>query len=362
MKVHEGEQNAAAATKPAQSRAKVVRFSLHGEYPEGPTEPGLFGEMQTSLGKLIQRLDEAKLDKDVAAVWLRIEDVELGRGKVNEIRAAIARVRMAGKPVYAEVTSADTGAYLVASACDQICMPECGVLIVPGVRMEVTYYKGLLDKLGLKFEALRMGKYKGFVEPMSRDTMSGPVRESLQAIVDDVYNDMVATIVKDRKLPDYQVKSLVDRGLFSATAAQEAGLIDEVCYTDQFEHSLAKRLKVDHVDVDATYKKKDIDTDFSGLGGFMKLMEALTGGQKTAHAGGKQKIAVVYAVGEITEGKSQNGLFSGESLGSSTMVETINKAFADPKVVAVVLRIDSPGGSATASDLICARPSAARSR
>ena len=301
----------AATKKAAKTATTVVRFSLNGEYPEGPSEGGMFGELQPSLGKLIERLDEAKADKDVAAVWLRIEDLELGRGKVNEVRAAIARVRKAGKPVYAELTSADTGAYLVASACDHIYMPVSGMLIVPGVRMEVTFYKGLLDKLGLKFDALRMGKYKGFVEPMSRESMSAPLRESLQSIVDDAYDDMIATIAKDRHLQDYQVKSLVDQGLFSATAAQEAGLIDEVLYADQFEESLGKRLKVDRVEVETAYKKKQIDTDFSGIGGFVKLMEAFSGGKKSEKSSSKQKIAVVYAVGEITEGKSHSGLFSG---------------------------------------------------
>ncbi len=166
-----------AAKKAAKSSATVVRFSLNGEYPEGPSDVGPFTDVQPSLGKLIGRLDEAKTDKQVQAVWLRLEDLELGRGKVNEIRAAIARVRKAGKPVYAELTSADTGAYLVATACDYIYMPVSGVLIVPGVRMEMTFYKGLLDKLGLKFDALRMGKYKGFVEPFSREHMSAPARE-----------------------------------------------------------------------------------------------------------------------------------------------------------------------------------------
>ena len=346
-------KTAEKTAKPAaKTPATVVRFSLDGEYPEGPGEPGMFGEMQPSLGKLIQRLDEAKADKDVKAVWLRIEDVELGRGKVNEVRAAIARLRKAGKPVYAELTSADTGAYLVASACDHVFMPVSGTLIVPGVRMEMTFYKGLLDKLGLKFDALRMGKYKGFVEPFSREHMSAPLRESLQAIVDDVYDDLIATVAKDRHLQDYQVKTLVDQGLFSASDAQAAGLIDEVLYADQFEASLAKRLKVDSVHVESAYKKKQIDTDFSGLGGFVKLMEAFSGGKKSEKSSSKQKIAVVYAVGEITEGKSHSGLFSGSSLGAATMVETLQKAFADSKVVAVVLRIDSPGGSATASDLI----------
>ena len=189
-----------AAKTAAKTPTTVVRFSLSGEYPEGPSEAGLFGDLQPSLGKLIERLDEAKADKEVRAVWLRIEDLELGRGKVNEVRAAIARVRKAGKPVYAELTSADTGAYLVASACDHVFMPVSGMLIVPGVRAEMTFYKGLLDKLGLKFDALQMGKYKGAAEPMSRTNMSAPLRESLQSIVDDAYDDMIATIAKDRHL------------------------------------------------------------------------------------------------------------------------------------------------------------------
>jgi protease IV len=338
--------------KASKSHKTVVRLSLHGEYPEGPTDPSMFGDLQPSLSKLIGLLDDAKADKDVAGVWLRIEDVEFGRGKVHEVRAAIAAVRKAGKPVYAELTSADTGAYLVASACDFIYMPVSGTLTIPGVRMEVTYYKGLLDKLGLKFDALRMGKYKGFVEPMSRETMSGPVRESLQAIVDDAYDGMIGLICKDRHLEDYQVKTLVDKGLFSAAAAKEAGLIDEVLYADEFEASLKTRLKVDQVDVETSYKKKQLDTDFSGLGGFVKLMEAFSGGKKAEKASSKPKIALVYAVGEITEGSSRSSLFGGSTLGSTTMVETLRKAFSDPKVLAVVMRIDSPGGSATASDLI----------
>ncbi len=174
----------------------------------------------------------------------------------------------------------------------------------------MTFYKGLLDKLGLKFDALQMGKYKGAAEPMSRTNMSAPFRESLQAIVDDAYDDMIAAIAKDRHLADYQVKSLVDQGLFSATDAHEAGLIDEVAYADQFQESLAKRLKVDRVEVETAYKNKQVDTDFSGFGGFVKLMEAFSGGKKSEKGGSKQKIAVVYAVGEITEGKSRSSLFS----------------------------------------------------
>ncbi len=342
----------AAEKATEKGRNAVVRFSLKGDYPEGVSDDGPFGEMQPTLGKLMERLGEAKADKDVKAVWLRIEELELGRGKVNELRSAIAAIRKAGKPVYAELVSADTGAYLVASACDFIYMPSSGDLALPGVRLEMMFYKGLLDKLGLKYEMLHMGKFKGAAEPMTRTSMSEPLRESLQSIVDDTYDHMVETIAKDRHLPDYTVKTLIDQGLFCAADAKDAGLIDEVIYADAFEKSLAARLKLNKVDVDTGYKKKQAE-DYSGLGGFMKLMEAFSGGKKSERGGGnKQKIAIVYAVGEITEGKSSASFLGESTLGSTTMVEALNNAFDDPKVVAVVLRVDSPGGSATASDLI----------
>ena len=194
-------EKAAASKSAEKTRNVVVRFSLHGEYPEGATSDSPFSDMQPTLSKLMDRLNEAKADKDVKAIWLRIEDLELGRGKLSEVRAAIAAVRKAGKPVYAELITADTGGYLVASACDWIYMPSSGEIAMPGVRLEVTFYKGLLDKLGLKFDMLHMGKFKGAAEPMTRTTMSAPLRESLQSIVDDVYDHMVHTIAKDRHLP-----------------------------------------------------------------------------------------------------------------------------------------------------------------
>ncbi|MGD0896790.1 MAG: signal peptide peptidase SppA [Thermoguttaceae bacterium] len=346
--------NKASAAKKEREIKKlsVARLTIKGELPEGPIQSGLFGELQPSLGKLIDRMDEAAADKAVAAVWLRIEDLELGRGKIHELRAAVARLRKAGKPVYAELTTADTGQYLLAAACDQVVMPPSGMLFLPGVRAEVTFLKGLLDKLGLEFDALQMGKYKSAAEPLTRKEMSKPFRESLDAIVDDVYEQMAATIAADRRLKDYQVKTLIDQGLFTASSAKRAGLVDDVLYADQFEESLAKRLGADKIDLVTNYKKKQIDTDFSGLGGLMKLIELFSGGKPSEKGGAKPKIAVVYAVGPIVEGKGASQWMSENSIGSTTMVENLRKAADDPKVAAIVLRIDSPGGSAVASDLI----------
>jgi protease IV len=308
--------------------------------------------MKPSLVVIVQRMDAAAADKDVRAVWLKIDDMSIGRGKVYELRAAVARLRKAGKPVVAELTSADARQYLLASACDRISMPPAGMLILPGVRMEMTFYKGLLDKLGLKFDALQMGKYKGAAEPLTRNHMSPELRESLDSVVNDFYGNMVDVIAADRKLKDYQVKTFIDRGVFTAADAKKAGLIDAVLYSDQLEEAIKHKLKVEKLRVVTDYKQKKIEADMSGLSGMMKLMELFAGGKTTEPSSKKQKIAVVYAVGPIMEGKSSSGMFGSSTMGSTTIVNALKKASEDPKVVAIVLRIDSPGGSATASDLI----------
>ena len=350
---------AEAAAKPAKTSEKtskqpaVVCLTIKGDYPEGPAAPGLFGELKPSLSTMVQRMDAAAADKEVRAVWLTIDDLELGRGKIHELRAAVARLRKADKPVYAELTTADTGQYLLATACGQIVMPPSGMLIVPGVRAEVTFFKGLLDKVGLEFDALQMGKFKGAAEPYTRNEMSKPLRESFDALVDDTYEDEVATIAADRRLKDYQVKTLLDQGLFTAAAAKKAGLIDDVLYADQLREAIKKELKVEKLEFVTNYKKKRIDTDFSGISGMMKLFELMMGTKPSEGTSKKAKIAIVYAVGPIIEGKSTSSELFGESaVGAASLVAALKKADDDEKVVATVLRIDSPGGSAVASDLI----------
>jgi protease IV len=330
----------------------VVCLTLDGEYPEGPGSPGIFGELEPSLNDIVRRIDAAAADKDVQAVWLKIEDLAVGRAKLCELQAAIARLRKANKPVYAELTGADTAQYLLATACDQIVMPPSGVLVIPGVRAEITFYKGLLDKLGLEFDILKMGKYKGAAEPFTRKDMSPPLRESYESLVDDFYQNMQATIAANRNLKDYQVKTYIDRSLFSAEDAKKAGLVDQILYSDQLEDAIKKKLNVAKIEIVTNYKKHKIDADFSGLSGMIKLLEILTGGKPSGTVSKKPKIAVVYAVGPIVEGKSSSGMFSGSVLGSTSTIAALRKAADDPKVAAIVFRIDSPGGSALASDLI----------
>jgi protease-4 len=339
--------------KKTPTTANVVEFTLRGEYPEGPKADGLFGDLQTSLRTLVERIDSAAADDEVKAVLVRIDPrLEIGRGKVYELREALGRVRKAHKPVLALLGSAEATQYLVAAACDQIYMAPSGMLLLPGVRAEMAFYKGLLDKIGVQFDVLQQGKFKGAGEPYTRTNMSPPLRESIDAVVDDSYQRLAVTVAHDRKMPEYRVKTLIDEGVFTAQAAREAGLVDHLFYADQLEERLARGLKVDKVKLLTSYKKKRVDTDFSGLSGMMKLMEMMMGGKSSAQASARSKIALVYAVGPILEGKSTPDMFGSSVVGSATLTAALRKAADDATVKAVVLRIDSPGGSAVASDLI----------
>lgn len=346
----------AVAEKPASAapakKAKVVRFVLRGSYPESLGPAGLFAEKHQSLSTVIQRMARTEQDAAVAAVLLQIEDLQIGSGKVHEIRAAIGRLRKAGKPVYAEISGADRSEYLVASACDEIALAPCGGLLLPGVRAEVTFYKGLLDKLGLQFDLLQMGKYKGAGEPLTRTSLSPALRESLEKLIDDSYEDMLALIAKDRKLEPAKVKELVDRGVFTADAACKSRLVDRLAYPDQLLEAIRTKLKADDVQVVAAQEKKAADMDFSGFSGFMKFMELAMGGKPSERASRDKKIAVVYAVGPIVASASSGSMFADEVVSANVTVKALRQAADDPKCLAIVLRIDSPGGSAVASDLI----------
>ncbi len=336
----------------AATKATVATIALSGTLPESPGGPGLFGEVEQHLADMVRRLDKAADDDKIDAVVLKLRNPTLGRGKLNELRSAIAHVRAKDKRVIADIQVGSTADYLIAAACDEIVMPESGYLVLPGVRFELTYMKGLLEKIGVEPDFLQIGKFKGAMEPYTRKGMSPEFSGQLNLVVDDLYGSLVDEIAAGRKLEKDQVKALIDRGLFTAGEAKKAGLIDRVAYDDQLETALAKQLDVDKIVYSKNYGRKQIDTDFSGFTGFMKLMELMMGLEPNTLKSGNKKIAVVYAVGPIMSGSSQQSLFGGATMGSDTIVKALREASEDKTVVAVVLRVDSPGGSAVASDII----------
>ena len=343
----------ADTAKPDTKRATVAGMSLSGSLDETGGSLGLFAEVGSTLPDMIARLDRAADDSKVSAILITVSDASIGRGKLSELRSAIARVRAGGKKVYAKLTTASTPEYLVATACDSVVMPESGSLMIPGVRAEVTFYKGLFDKLGIEADMMQVGAFKGAAEPYTRDGMSPEFRKQYEGLLDDVYAQMVETIATDRKLSPERVRELIDVGMFSAAEAKDAGLIDMVAYDDQLDARLRESLAVDKVDLVHDYGKKSVDTDFSGMTGMLKLLDLFGGGEPASAPTTKnKKIALVYAVGTIMSGESSISLFGGETLGSDTIVKALRQARDDESVAAIVLRVDSPGGSALASDLI----------
>ncbi|MEO0531293.1 MAG: signal peptide peptidase SppA [Planctomycetota bacterium] len=346
------------ARKRAEEAAKVryAEFVLKGELPESPGGSGPFGELSLDLRKQVARIDRAAKDDKIDGLVLRVRDPSIGRGAQHELRQAIARFRETGKPAIAELEAAMAPGYLVACACDEIRMPESGFLVLPGVRAEPMFFKGLLAKVGVKADFIHVGEAKGAAEPFTRRKWSEPVKENITSMLDSLYEQMIDTIAMDRPMKRGKVVEAIDRGLLTATQAKEYGLIDELAYSGSLRDDLEERHSEEKEDAKVVfvrnYGKKKVDTDFSGPAGFFKLMGMMAGGSSKSRGSG-DKIAIVYAVGPIMTGESETDPFgSSESVGSTTVVEALREAADDKRVKAIVLRVNSPGGSAVASDLM----------
>ncbi len=335
--------------------AKTLTYGhieLQGAYPEGAGAPGLFGDILETLTVGLKRLDKAAKDDDLAGVVLHINGPAIGWAKLHEFQQAIRRVRASGKTVTAWMESGSTKDYLLAAACDKIVIPESGMLMLLGVRAEVTFYKNLFDMIGVQPQMMAIGEYKAAGEPYMRTEMSPAFREEMDALLDDYYRQIVATISEGRKLDADKVKAIIDIGLCTATAAKEHGLIDLIAYEDDIKPMLRGEQKDAEVKIVMNYGKKKLDADLSGLNGMITLMNLMMGVDQKPRKTKADKIAIINAVGPIMTGTSQSDFLSGEVMGSTTMIKAIRQARDDATVKAIVLRIDSPGGSALASDLM----------
>lgn len=346
------DDKSAAAKATSGKKIKIASISLEGGFPETTTQAGLFGEMEQNLRDTIARIDAVAEDDRIDDLILRIRTPAIGRGKVDELRAAIDRAQAKGTKVFADISGAMGVDYLIACSCDEIIMPPSGSLILPGVRAEVMFFKGLFEKIGVQADFIQVGRFKGAAEPFVRSEMSPEFRKQYEELIGDFYEQMVATIAADRGLEADRVRELIDRGMFSASDAKQAGLIDHVLYEDEFRDMYRTEHEAEKLGVVNNYGKKGVDADLSGLTGLMTMMQLMMGVEPNRIRSRKDRIAVVYAVGPIMDGKSEQGLFGGSSLGGDTIVKALRKAAKHKRVKAIVLRVDSPGGSALASDLI----------
>lgn len=309
---------------------RVPVFDLTSSYPYEASEGLLAVKTETWL-HLLNRLDAASRDRSVTGVVLELGPTPFSLAQVQELRAAALKVSEAGKPVVAWLAQgADLGAYLLATGCDRVILHPGADLDLVGLALETTYYKGTMDLVGIDAQYARRSEYKSAVEPQLRTAPSDPAREQLEALLDDTFDAVVEDVAQGRKMTPQEVRAIVDGGPYTPEQALALGLVDRLSYRDELAGTLLGLFP----------RGADLVTEY-------RLLDDDPGWKP------RRKIAVVYITGAIVPGDSSSGgLLSGPTTGSDTVSKQLEEAADDPWVEAVVLRVDSPGGSAWASDEI----------
>ncbi|MEE2749972.1 MAG: signal peptide peptidase SppA [Myxococcota bacterium] len=313
------------------SQNRVPVFELAQRFPYQPVTSLFSADPSESYLHLLDRLRDTASDPNVQGVVLEIENPSFNFAQVQELTEIILEIREADRPVIAWIGGeVDNAAYLLASACDEIHLHPAGELTVLGLSAQVRYLKGALDLVGAEPQFSRRSDYKSAVEAYTNTGASEAAAEQLKELLDTMQAELVAGISKHRGLDKEAVQALIDSGPLLAQEAIDGGLIDGLTYKSDLEEKLEETFE-GSIELDDSYHTR---TDTSGW------------------AASKQ-IAIVYIEGPIVSGESTpGGLLSGVSTGSDTVVEALQQAADDPAVQAVVLRVDSPGGSSYASDEI----------
>lgn len=324
-----------ADRKPALPSQATLVLRLSGPIPEAaPMEiplPGLEDRAPISLPELYEALNGAAMDSRIKAVWLEPRGIQAGWGKMDEIRTGLERVRKAGKPVYAFLQGPSARDYYLASAADRIFLTPEDLLDLKGMRIEATYFKGTLDKLGVQVEVEHVGRYKDAGDVYTRTSMTPETREVLNSVLDVLFNRLVNTIAVARKRTPEQVRALIDQGPFLAPAAKSGGLIDALAYRDEVEKELKEKIKTGSL-------AKVSPRDYLQSGGG-------PGGRRT-------KVALLVAQGDIIRGSVTDLFGEGQFIAPDPIRRQIRLITDDPTIKGVILRVDSPGGDAIASDEI----------
>jgi len=317
----------------------VLALRVSGPLPDyvpDNTLNRLFGNPPQSLSSLLVQFRKAKADKRIKAIILDVDASETGWAKAEEIRGAIADFRASGKPVYAYMETGFNKDYYVAAACDKIYIPPSGELFVTGLAADVMFFRGTLDKLGIYPDVYQIGKYKSAGDMFTQKQMTDAHREYINSLLDDLFGRLVDGVAKGRGKSAEDVKKIIDNAPYTAKQAQEQGLIDGALYREDVEKMIKKNLGYNDNDELRVVRASD----------YRKITQESLGLNKG------DKIAVVYASGDIMSGSSQFGSSGEETIGSDSLVRVLNEVRDDKSIKAVVLRIDSPGGSGLASDII----------
>lgn len=303
-----------------------LEVKVTGNIADSPSEGGLFvdpNDMPPLLTEVTAAIRRAAKDERITGLYLDIESVPGGWASVQELRDAIESFPPE-KPCYAYSEGFDNKSYYLATGCKTIYLPPGGFTMVTGLTTTIEYYSGALDKLGVRADFEHVGDYKSAIEPYQRTGPSDAASEAMNMLIGSLADQMAAGIAKGRGITPEQAQALIDDPPITPQTALDRKLVDGLKYRDEVEDLAGE--------------------DRTSVDDYIHSARTLLPPSK--------KIAVIYAEGAIVDGESGSPLFGGKQIGDKSMTEYFDDVREDDDVAAVVLRVNSPGGSGLASELI----------
>ncbi len=340
---------AVAATTDQAPRVRpgsVLLIELGGSIPEivsdDPLAVAFSGEAAYDLLDFTSAIKKATVDERIDAIWLRLSPMGGSWASVQEIRAALEAFKASGKPIIASSDDQYVNelTYYVGSVADELYASAAAPFEFNGFYIAAEFYKNLLDKIEVAPQVTRAGTYKSAVEPFLRTSLSDENREQLSTLLADQQEVFLAAVAQSREMTPEDVGRLIEgEAILTATDAYNAGLLDALLFRDEVESTLKARLAYD----------EDDELRLQNIRSYVRVPDTEAGLPRPA----SDEIAIVYAVGTIMSGESgynMNPLFGGETVGADTFNEAIRTAHQSENVKAIVIRVNSPGGSVAASD------------
>ncbi len=317
---------------------RVVVIKLNGPIVEYNQSSSWFRPKSRTVHGFTKQINKLGEDPSVSGIIIRMEGFSAGFARIQEMRVALENFKATGKTIAVYGEHYGNGSYYLASVADKIYLAKTSGLGLTGLAANMQFLRGTLDWIGIDPELEHIGKYKSYSDMLTRDDMSDAQKEATDAILDGLYGELVAAIADGRGMSEDDIRKLIDDGgEFTADDAYKADLIDSLIYEDQLEDivkELAETKKEFNIVSEKKYNmKKMADPEWQDIR--------------------KKSVAIVYALGSITSGNSSDGgLFGSGSMGSNTIVKALRDAREDDDVKAIVFRVDSPGGSGLASEMI----------
>jgi protease-4 len=292
---------------------------------------GLESKKTLGLNEILANIEDAKSDDRIKGIYLDVSSLSSGMATIEEVRTALIDFKKSGKFIIAYSEVYTQGAYYLATVADKIYLNPEGMIDFRGLSSEIMFFKGALEKLDIEAQIIKVGTYKSAVEPFILDKMSEPNKQQVTSFLGSMYDHILSEISKSRKISKESLFSMADSAkIRDPKDALSFKMVDGLKYKDEVLDELKKLTKTD--------QKKDIKS---------VSLEEYTANEESKEESSKNRIAVIYANGEIMSGEGDD-----ETIGSERISRAIRKARTDDKVKAIVLRINSPGGSALASDVI----------